>query len=75
MPAPAVGEVFKAKNGQTYEISQVVGGQITDAVSAFVVLSNQDTANYHKKIPATRGLEESRFAIEWDNSIPGWVER
>jgi hypothetical protein len=75
MASPAVGEVFVAKNGKTYEISQVVGGQDTTAVSAWVVLSNQDADNYHKKIPATRGLEESRFAIEWDNSIPGWKER
>lgn len=71
-PVPAVGDVFLAKNRKTYEISQVVGSEVG---GAWTVLSNQPAANYHKKIPATGGLEESRFAIEYDGTIPGWIER
>lgn len=71
---PLVGERFIAKNKQSYVISQVVKQPETGGV--FTVLSNsQVPPNYHKKIPAGKGTEESRFAIVWDITIPGWREK
>lgn len=73
MPTPIGGEEFTAKNGKQYVISSVIP---QDTGGAFTVLSNKQAAeNYHKKIPSTKGLEESRFAIEWDTPTASWVER
>lgn len=73
MPIPLVGETFIAKNKQTYKISQVIP---QDTNGVFTIHSDsQVPPNYHKKIPATKGLEESRFAILWDDTIPGWREK
>ena len=71
---PLVGESFIAKNKKAYKISQVVAQPETGGV--FTVLSNsQVPPNYHKKIPSAQGTEESRFAIVWDITIPGWREK
>lgn len=73
MPVPSAGDTFKAHNGVTYKVSRVVS---EENGGAWAVLSNsQVPPNYHKKIPETKGLEESRFAIKYDSRIPGWVEK